>query len=77
MKNKRGISPLLAAVLLLALTISMAAVVSNYVIKKTKPNAYDWLYVLKKTGEEYLVKKCFPGRRAITPQESHRLKSFK
>ena len=36
MKNKRGISPLLAAVLLLALTISMAAVVSNYVIKKTK-----------------------------------------
>lgn len=36
MKNKKGISPLLAAVLLLALTISMAAIVSNYIIKKTK-----------------------------------------
>ena len=36
MKKKRGISPLLASVLLVALAITMAALVSNFVIKKTK-----------------------------------------
>src|SRR3989338_1842940 len=36
MKSKRGISPLLASVLLVALAITMAAIVSNFVINKTK-----------------------------------------
>ncbi len=36
MKNKKGVSPLLAAVLLIAFSIVLAAIVSNFVIKKTK-----------------------------------------
>ena len=43
----------------------------GYVVKKPKPNAYDWLYILKSTREEYLIKKCLSGRRAINPQEKH------
>lgn len=39
----------------------------GYVVKKTKVNAYDWLYVLKNTGEEYLIKKCLANRNSITP----------
>lgn len=37
----------------------------GYVVKKSKPNAYDWLYILKANGKEYLVKKCLSGRRSI------------
>ena len=36
MKNKRGVSPLLAAVLLIAFSIAMAAIVSNYLINRAK-----------------------------------------
>lgn len=36
MRNKKGVSPLLAAVLLIAFSIVLAAIVSNFVIKKTK-----------------------------------------
>lgn len=45
----------------------------GYVIKKTKLQAYDWLYVFRPTGEQYLIKKCFDGRRAITVNESYLL----
>jgi len=45
----------------------------GYVVKKPKPNSYDWLYILKSTGEEYLIKKCLSGRRAIFPQAKHLL----
>lgn len=38
----------------------------GYVVKKTKKNSYDWLYVLHKSGAEYLVKECLEGRRSIT-----------
>jgi len=41
----------------------------GYVIKKTKKNAYDWLYVLFPDGREYLVKQCLDGRRSIKPGE--------
>ena len=40
---------------------------TGYVVKKTKENAYDWIYILKSTGEEYLIKKCLSGRRSIKP----------
>ena len=43
----------------------------GYVVKKTKENAYDWLYILKNTGEEYLIKQCISDRRSITPQKNH------
>jgi hypothetical protein len=39
----------------------------GYVIKKTKRDAYDWLYVLKSDGEEYLIRQCLDGRRSIRP----------
>jgi len=42
----------------------------GYVVKKTRSNAYDWLYVYRPSGEEYLIKKCFDGRRAVTVNDS-------
>ena len=45
----------------------------GYVVKKTKPNAYDWLYIFKNTGEEYLIKKCLANRNSIVPIEEHRI----
>lgn len=44
----------------------------GYVVKKTKPKVYDWLYILKSTGEEYLIKKCLANRNAVRPKEEHR-----
>ncbi len=41
----------------------------GYVVKKAQENAYDWLYVYKETGEEYLVPTCLFNRRAIRPME--------
>ena len=38
---------------------------SGYVVKKTKHNAYDWLYVLDSKGSEYVIKECLEGRRSI------------
>ena len=42
---------------------------TGYVIKKTKENAYDWLYVLSSDDKEYLIKQCLPGRRSIKPSD--------
>jgi hypothetical protein len=39
----------------------------GYVVKKTRANVYDWLYVLKPNGEEYLIKKCLDSRRSVRP----------
>ncbi len=38
----------------------------GYVIKKTKTNSYDWLYVLCSDNTEFLVQECLEGRRSIT-----------
>lgn len=45
----------------------------GYVIKKTRKNAYDWLYVLFPDRREYLIKKCLEGRRSVKPSEDCRL----
>jgi len=42
----------------------------GYVVKKTKPNAYDWLYVLNDRGEQFLLKECLHARRSWTPNEA-------
>ena len=42
---------------------------NGYVIKKTKENAYDWLYIVSSDDKEYLIKECLYGRRSITPTE--------
>ncbi len=41
----------------------------GYVIKKTKENAYDWLFVLREDGRQYLIKQCFAGRRSVKPTD--------
>jgi dsDNA-binding SOS-regulon protein len=45
----------------------------GYVVKKTKADAYDWLYIFKNTGEEYLIKKCLANRNSVTPTAEYRL----
>ena len=45
----------------------------GYVIKKTKSNAYDWLHILKPSGEEYLIKACLDGRRSVRPKDEHKI----
>jgi hypothetical protein len=44
---------------------------SGYVVKAAAENAYDWLYVLRPDGSEYLLKKCLAGRRAVTVRAEH------
>lgn len=44
----------------------------GYVIKKTRKDAYDWLYVLTPIGNEYLIKKCLDSRRSITLKEEYK-----
>ena len=39
----------------------------GYVVKKAKIDAYDWLYIFKSTGEEYLIRKCLSNRNSIVP----------
>ena len=45
----------------------------GYVVKKTKKNAYDWLYILIADGREYLIKKCLDSRRSVKPLEEYRI----
>jgi len=47
----------------------------GYVIKKTVPNAYDWLYVMKPDGSEYLIKQCLSGRRSVSTKEEQKITS--
>ena len=43
----------------------------GYVIKKTKKDAYDWLFILNNVGEEYLIRQCLDGRRSVRPRAIH------
>ena len=45
----------------------------GYVVKKTKKNASDWLFVLFPDGRQYVIKQCLDGRRSIKPSEEHRI----
>jgi len=47
----------------------------GYVVKRVLENAYDWLYVLRPDGSEYLVKECLSGRRAVTVTKKHHLEA--
>jgi PD-(D/E)XK endonuclease len=46
---------------------------SGYVVKRTEPNSYDWLFVLDGGGAEYLIKKCYAGRRSVTLRDADKL----
>lgn len=43
----------------------------GYVIKKTKKGAYDWLYILRHNGGEFLIKECLDSRRSVRPKQVH------
>lgn len=45
----------------------------GYVVKRTMPDAYDWLYVLNAEGRQFLVKECLAGRRAFNPCAEHEI----
>ena len=56
--------------------VDLSRVHSNsqgYVVKKTRKNAYDWLYILKADGGEFLIKECMSGRRSMVPNPVHSL----
>ncbi len=40
-------------------------------IPLTESAAYDWLYVFRPDGREYLYKECHAGRRSVTPTANH------
>ncbi len=40
----------------------------GYVVKPQRENAYDWLYILKKDGRQYLIDRCL-ARRSYNPRE--------
>lgn len=42
---------------------------NGYVVKKTRPDAYDWLYVLNAKGKEFLLERCLTARRSWTPDQ--------
>jgi hypothetical protein len=46
---------------------------SGYVVKKTKEDAYDWLYILKSDGSEYLIRSCLNSRRSVRPKETDKI----
>ena len=45
----------------------------GYVVKSIASGSYDWLYVLRPDGVEFLIKECHSGRRSVTPQDEHRI----
>ena len=49
---------------------------SGYVVKRVEEDAYDWLYVLRADGGEFLLKQCHAGRRSITPRVEHSLEGW-
>ena len=48
----------------------------GYVVKKSKENTYDWLYILEENGKEHLIKECLHGRRSVKPIGSYLVKSL-
>jgi hypothetical protein len=48
---------------------------NGYVVKRTAVAAYDWLYVLRSDGSEYLIKECLAGRRAVNLSNADRIRA--
>ena len=45
----------------------------GYVAKTVVAGSYDWLYVMRPDGSEFLLKECHAGRRAVRPRVEHKL----
>lgn len=46
---------------------------TGYVVKRTAVDAYDWLYVLRGDGKEFVVRECLAGRRCYTTRTGDEL----
>lgn len=46
---------------------------TGYVVKRTRENAYDWLFVLDGNHAEHLIKSCLAGRRSVNLREVDKL----
>lgn len=47
----------------------------GYVLKRYEEDSYDWLYILKADGSEYLIKECLTCG-SVTPFEQERLENW-
>ena len=47
----------------------------GYVVKNTRKDAFDWLYVLNGQGEEFLITYNLSGRQTVTPQKKDLIES--
>jgi len=59
-------------------TVRLTRIHSNskgYVIKWYAPDSYDWLYILKADGSEYLIKECMTFS-SVLPFEEERLENW-
>ena len=45
----------------------------GYVVKFTRPDAYDWLFVLNGVRGEYLIKECLADRRSLNLHEGYKI----
>lgn len=48
----------------------------GYVVKKTKENSYDWLYVMDNQERGYLIQECLCNRRSVKPTNKHLIKNI-
>lgn len=46
---------------------------SGHVKKKTLKDSYDWLYIYRSDGLEFLIQECLVGRTSITVKEGMRI----
>lgn len=42
----------------------------GYVVERVLPDSYDWLYVFRPDGREYLYKECHVGRRSVSDRQA-------
>jgi hypothetical protein len=47
----------------------------GYVVKRPNANAYDWLFILDGSGNEYLITRKLKNRSVVTPQRSDLLET--
>lgn len=46
---------------------------NGYVVRKTKADDYDWLYIFRVSGEQYLVQECLSGRSSVNLNDKYRI----
>ena len=49
---------------------------TGYVVKKNSHKTYDWLYILRSDGKEFVIEDCLINRRSVKPVDSHSIQRF-